>query len=1576
MQRFYQLCLLLLGSCLLSPNLWAQNSNSYQVNFRYGAENFEANASEFSSMLQLGQHEIYGGKFYRFVQFNQIPTQIQRENMEAMGMEFLEYIPNNVYLVSIPTSFNFSNWEALNIRSIQPVKMAQKMDQRLEERPFPVWAMAGSKLNVFLQVYPNISLGEAVEDLAKGGLSIQELDPHANTIIASIDPAQLDEIAKTPYLRFVDLPSQPGEKESDDGRNLHRANMIDRDYYGSYAYDGTGVNIAINDDGDVGPHIDFTGRANQDEASGGAGTHGDMTVGIVGAAGNLDPVMRGMAVGSYLFVRDYSSSLPGTVDLHQDSMVMIFSNSYSNGCNAGYTTLTRTVDQQIYTNPSLIQVFSAGNSNNNDCGYGAGNQWGNITGGHKMGKNVLAAANLLNNDQIVGSSSRGPASDGRIKPDIAAHGNGHMSTDPNNAYAPGGGTSAACPGIAGVMGQLHHAYRNLNAGAQAPSALLKACMLNSANELGTDGPDFTFGWGKVNGYKAVTTLEENRYFTGSVSQAGSATHSITVPAGVQRVKVMLYWHDKEASTAAATALVNNLDLTVTDPSATSHLPWILNSAPNAATLDDPATKGVDNLNNVEQVAIDNPAAGTYTVNIAAPAVPFGPQTYYLVYEFLTDDVTLTFPVGGEGLIPGANDRIHWDAWGTSGTFNIEVSTDNGSSWSTVQSGVAGSARFIDWTVPSTITGQARVRITRGANSDESDANFSIIDQPQNIQVVAVCTTASTIRISWDPVNGATDYDVFKLGQMYMDSMGTTTGGANTFDVPVSNINDDQWFSVRAIGPNGLVGLRAIAVQMQGGSSGSGACLIDCGTDEDAGVAAINSPIENQQSCNGNTLAVEIDLVNISSNSQTNFPISYQVDAQAPVTETYSGTLAAGSQATYTFTQQLTFSGPGTYNLKVWTGLSVDGASCNDTLQMTVNFTDPIASFPYIEDYESGTFPPANSYIMNPDGAITWTDDNVTGSDGNATTAMRINNYAYNAAGEEDAFGLLSMDLTTVAAAQLTFDVAYAQYSASLSDDLRIELSTDCGQTFSQVYFKDGATLATVPAQTGVFSPSSAAQWRNDVIDLTPYVGSYVAVRFVNITGYGNDMFIDNINIETVTQVPTAGFAANTTNTCNGVVGFTDQSTNSPSSWSWNFGDGNTSTDENPSHTYSAPGTYTVTLIATNPLGSDTIVQTNYITVSAPTAPTTTTSITACVGDPLSLSATASGTVWWSDASGNLLYEGANYVTDPITGPTSFLVENVTTFSSQYVGPTHPLVVGGGAYFNNEQYLNFDAAAPFRLVSAFVDANSTGDRTFEIYDQADGNGNLVASVTVNIAAGQSRIDLNVDIPAAGTYSIGGDAMDLYRNNSGVAYPYDLAGLVSITSSSAGTGFYYFLYNWEVQEAPCRSTPVTVNVATVEANFGNDANASILDVNFTDQSTGATTWVWDFGDGNSSTSQSPAHTYAAAGTYTVSLTINGTCTIQQSITVGPTSIANVEDKPFDADLIPNPATDQTTLSIEKPLADDMTVELIAVDGRIIQTYFMRAGETALDINCAKLAPAMYFIRMKADALVETQKFIIKR
>ncbi|MDC0202060.1 S8 family serine peptidase, partial [Flavobacteriales bacterium] len=456
-------------------------------------------------------------------------------------------------------------------------------------------------------------------------------------------------------------------------------------------------------------------------------------------------------------------------------------------------------------------VFSAGNDGSSNCGYGAGLGWGNVTGGHKQAKNVITVANLTSTGGLASSSSRGPAADGRIKPDISAKGSSVYSTEENQTYGYKTGTSMSCPGISGVLAQLYQAYKELNNGADPSSDLMKCILLNSADDIGNPGPDYKHGWGQVNSYRAVKMLENNNYFSSSVSQGNINPYTINVPSGVSKLKVMVYWHDKEASTSASISLVNDIDIQLITPAGTAFNPWVLDPTANSSNLNQNAVRNYDGLNNMEQVTIDNPSAGNYTLNVEGYSIPYGPQEFFVTYEFITDDVELTYPIGGESLVPGEQEYIRWDSY-DSGSLTIQYTVNGGNSWNTITNSANSNNKYYSWNVPNSITDNALIRISANSGNSISISNtsFTIIDVPSNLSVYWPCP--DSINVSWNSVNGATSYDISMLGQKYMDSI-FSTGNTNVWVINPNPSVTESWFSVRA-NPNNGKGRRAVAVNAQ------------------------------------------------------------------------------------------------------------------------------------------------------------------------------------------------------------------------------------------------------------------------------------------------------------------------------------------------------------------------------------------------------------------------------------------------------------------------------------------------------------------------------------------------------------------------------------------------------------------------------------------------------------------------------------------------------------------------------------------------------------------------------------------
>jgi hypothetical protein len=162
--------------------------------------------------------------------------------------------------------------------------------------------------------------------------------------------------------------------------------------------------------------------------------------------------------------------------------------------------------------------------------------------------------------------------------------------------------------------------------------------------------------------------------------------------------------------------------------------------------------------------------------------------------------------------------------------------------------------------------------------------------------------------------------------------------------------------------------------------------------------------------------------------------------------------------------------------------------------------------------------PTGAIADNPNGitAFTISDASVgTGSSigGNGNSDGCFMWYFYGIQSGSSKLIFEKLDFTGSTGNQLTFSHAYAQYQAE-NDVLKISISTDCGGSWTQVWSKSGATLATVPAQQPVFWPT-ANQWVDNTVDLSAYDNAPdVMIAFEGVSAYGNSLFIDDVNTST------------------------------------------------------------------------------------------------------------------------------------------------------------------------------------------------------------------------------------------------------------------------------------------------------------------------------------------------------------------------------------------------------------------------------------------------------------------------------
>lgn len=271
-----------------------------------------------------------------------------------------------------------------------------------------------------------------------------------------------------------------------------------------------------------------------------------------------------------------------------------------------------------------------------------------------------------------------------------------------------------------------------------------------------------------------------------------------------------------------------------------------------------------------------------------------------------------------------------------------------------------------------------------------------------------------------------------------------------------------------------------------------------------------------------TITPDVEITNFGTDAITTMDINYKIDNGTVNTIPWTGNINgwSGPFSTYdktTFTLPPINVTPGSHSIEIFTSNPNSGTDLdvnNDKFVSTFYVSGSVAAVPVMEGFINTAFPPVDWARSNPDNGPTWTRVANAGGFGNSTNAAKMDFYN-STAGNIDELYIPRVDLTnSVIPITLDFDVAHATYGTTYNDRLDVLASTDCGQTWTTVYSKSYLTgLSTVANPvTSAFTPN-ATQWRAETVNLDNYAGqSELLLTFRAISGYGNNLFIDNINV--------------------------------------------------------------------------------------------------------------------------------------------------------------------------------------------------------------------------------------------------------------------------------------------------------------------------------------------------------------------------------------------------------------------------------------------------------------------------------
>lgn len=259
----------------------------------------------------------------------------------------------------------------------------------------------------------------------------------------------------------------------------------------------------------------------------------------------------------------------------------------------------------------------------------------------------------------------------------------------------------------------------------------------------------------------------------------------------------------------------------------------------------------------------------------------------------------------------------------------------------------------------------------------------------------------------------------------------------------------------------------------------------------------------------------VELKNAGTATLTAATIQFRIDNGSVSTYNWTGSLAAGAATSVSLPAISTPTGAHELHVEVLDPNGVpDMNPANNAKRGSFRTIDPQVGYPFSEDFAATSFPPAGWALIGYNFHNEMTHVATTGNLGNGSVRMDNFSSFEDVEGQKDYLITPRINFTSATGdATLRFAVAYAQYNASTNDGLKVNVSTDCGNTWTTVYNKAGAALATAAPSTIAFVPASGAEWRNEAVSLAAYAGqSDVIIQFMTTSDHGNNLYLDDISI--------------------------------------------------------------------------------------------------------------------------------------------------------------------------------------------------------------------------------------------------------------------------------------------------------------------------------------------------------------------------------------------------------------------------------------------------------------------------------